>query len=143
MRNLTHVFTKIQHGRNGALAIHNTARANCVAHTLIDAIFQRDVHIIGIGLQPADAHAVHHIFGTVKGAAAICSCRDFGRQFVGGNKPLYDLLGHIQIMRIVIRECDFDFSKFWHAENIAHQFLGKADGTSANDGNFKCHVNSP
>src|ERR1051325_4665691 len=61
LRDLAQIFAEIQYGGNVALAIHNSARAECVAHALIHAILQWNLNIRLHGSQASDADPGDHV----------------------------------------------------------------------------------
>ena len=135
--NFAHVFAEVHHGGHGALAIHDAACANGIAHALVNAIFEWNVDVGGIGFKPADAHAVHDVFGTIEGLAAVGGGGDFGGQIVGVDNALDDLPRHVEVLFADVGQGDFNIGKFRHFQNVADQFLGEADGACTDDGNFE------
>ena len=58
---LADVLAEVEDDRDVALAVENAAGADRIADALVDAVFQRDADVVGIGLEPADAHAAHDV----------------------------------------------------------------------------------
>ncbi|KKK68760.1 hypothetical protein LCGC14_2940830, partial [marine sediment metagenome] len=62
---------------------HDPARAQRIAHALVDAVLQRDIDVELEGLQPADPRAVDDIVGAFQRLAAVSGGRDGCRQLIG------------------------------------------------------------
>ena len=74
------VAAEVEDDGNVALAVENAAGADRVADALVDAVFERDADIVGIGFEPADAHAAHDVAGALDGPAPVGRGGDPGRQ---------------------------------------------------------------
>ena len=131
---LLDVGAEFHRGMHRALAVHDAAGADRVADTLVHAIFQRDADIVGEGLQPADAHAAHHIARAFQSLAAVGGGDNFGGEFVDVDNALDDLRDHVEIVLVHVRQRDFHACEFRHAQNVADELAGEADGAGADDG---------
>ena len=62
---------EVEQRRDGALGIHQPARAECVAHALVHAVLQRDVNVGLERRQPALADGADHIIGAGERSASV------------------------------------------------------------------------
>ena len=58
---LADVLAEVEDDRDVALAVEDAAGADRVADALVDAVLQRDVDVVGIGLEAADADAADDV----------------------------------------------------------------------------------
>ena len=58
---LADVPAEVEDDRDVALAVEDAAGADRVADALVDAVFQRDADVVGIGLEAADADAADDV----------------------------------------------------------------------------------
>ena len=79
---LSDIFTERQDLGNVALAIHDTAGAECIAHTLIDPIFQRYVDVELEGAQTPYARDVQDVVGAFERLASVDRSGELCRKLV-------------------------------------------------------------
>jgi hypothetical protein len=90
--------------------------------------------IVGKGLQPADAHAAHHITRALQRLAPVSRGDDFGRELVDVNDALDDFRHHVEIVLVDVRKGDLNAGKFRDTQNVTDELAGEADGAGADDG---------
>lgn len=140
---LADVLAKIQHRGHHPLAVHDAARAERVAHALVDAVFQRNFDVDGKRFQPADADAVDDIFRALQGGAAVRRGLDDGPDTVLVEIALAQRPHHLEVVRVDVGERDFDFTpKRPHRHQVGQQRAGKPDAPRADKTHFKWHINS-
>ena len=73
------ILAEVEDDRDVALAVENAAGADRIADALVDAVFQRDADIVGIGFQAADAHAADDVARALDRLAAVGRGGHLGR----------------------------------------------------------------
>ena len=101
---LADVLAEVEQRGDGALGVHDAARAERIAHALVDAVLQRDIDIELEGFQPALADHADHVIAVRDGRAAVEGREDLRRQPVGLDIALAQLGDHIQVALRDIRE---------------------------------------
>ena len=109
---LANVGTPVQHRCDAALAVHDAAGAEGVAHALVDAIPQRNIDIGLERLGAAHASGVDHVIGIGQGHPTIGRGGHPGRQLVCQNVPFQELRDHLEIPRVKIVQCELGISEF-------------------------------
>ena len=137
LRLFADVAAEIENGRNAALAVHDAARADRIAHALVDAVFERNADVVGKRLQPADAHATDHIARAIKRRAPVGGGGDLGVQAVDLDRAPQDLRDHVEVVRIDIGQRDLDVVELGHLPDVGAQFACEANASGADDGDLE------
>ena len=87
-----------------ALAIHDAARAQRIAHALVHAVLQRDVDVELEGFQPADAGRVDHVVRALDRGAAVQGRHEPGRQVVGLDVALHQAGHQVQVLLVDVHQ---------------------------------------
>ena len=139
MSSRAYILAEIQQGRDAALAIHDAADAQGVAHALVHAVFEGDFNIRFEALQAADAHAVHDIPGALEGLPTVGGGLDLRFDAVGLQIPLAELRHHLQVLFADVRERHFEPPQLRHMHDVGKQRAGEGQAARANDSQFKSH----
>ena len=134
---LADVLAEIEDDRNVALAVEDAAGADRIPHALIDAIFQRNADVVGIGLEAADAHAADDVAGALDRLAAVGRGSHLRRKLVRIDDLQQDRLDHLEVVLADVGQRDLDVAQFRHAQNIGEQLLGETDTARADDGDLE------
>ncbi|MCY1299151.1 hypothetical protein D9M70_486680 [compost metagenome] len=132
------ILAEIENDGNVALAVEDAAGADRIADALVDAIFQRNADVIGIGFQTADANAADDVARTFQRLQPIGRRRHLRRQAVDLDDSVEDRLDHLQIAGTEVGQRHFDITQFRHGENVGKELLGEADAAGADDGDLEC-----
>ena len=132
-----HILAEVEHSIDYALPVHDAAGAQGIAYALVNAVFQRNLHIFGEALQHADAHAVENVLCTFEGLAAVKGRLNLDVDAVFVQVTLAQLGDHVEVMLVDVGECDLAVAKFWDRHQVGKQGTGKADASRTDKGNFK------
>ena len=131
---LADIAAEVEDHRDVALAVEDAAGADRVADALVDAVFERDLDVVPVGLQPADPRAVDDVAGAIQRRAAVGGGGNPGRQAAGFDHPLEDLADHRQVVLADVGQRELNVTEFRDAENVSDEFPGEAEAARANDG---------
>ena len=115
---LADILAEVKQRRDDTLSVHDTARAKRIAHALVHAIFQRNLHILLKALESADPDTVYDITRIFKCFSAICRRLDRHRNLVRIQIPLAERARPLQIRRIDVRKCDLNIPKLRYRHNV-------------------------
>ncbi len=68
---LADILAEVEQFGDGPRGIHDAARAEGIAHALVDAVFQGDIDIMLEGFQPALANGADDVIALGNGCAAV------------------------------------------------------------------------
>ncbi len=140
---LTDVLAEIQDDRDVALAVQNAARADRIAHALVDTIFQGDAYIVGISLKTTDTDAGHDIASALNSLAAVRRRADADFQTIGLFYRGQNFFNKGEIVLGRIRQRKLDAFEFRHFQNVREKLAREFDATRANDGDLETHCSLP
>ena len=136
-RHLADVLAEVQDDRDVALAVEDAARADRVADALVDAVFERDADVIGIGLEAADADAADDVVRALERLAAIGGRGDGGGQPVGLDHAVEHLPDHRKAVLADVGQCELGVAQLRDRHDVGEQASGEADAPGANDGDLE------
>jgi len=91
------ILAEIEQSGNGALGIHEAARAEGVADALIDAILKRNIDVELKRGQTALADGADDVIGPLQSPRALGGGLDGGGQAVVGDIAMAELCDHVEI----------------------------------------------
>ena len=115
---LADILAEVKQRRDDALSVHDTARAKRIAHALVHAILQRNLHILLKALKSTDPDTVYDITRIFKCLSAICSRLNRHRNPIRIQIPLAERARPLQIRRIDVCKCDFNIPKLRYRHNV-------------------------
>jgi len=65
------------------------------------------------------------------------SVGDAGRQPIGLDDPVEDLLHHREVVLADVGQRELRLAELRHADDVGHQLLGEADAAGADDGDLQ------
>ena len=131
---LADVLAERQDHRDAALAVHDAAGAQGVAHALVDAVAQRHLDVGGERRQSADARGAEHVarpahrLPLVQGAGEAHAVPAVGFD-VAPHQPL----DHRQVLLADVHEGDVDAGELGDGEDVPHQLAGEPDTAGADE----------
>ena len=135
---LADVAADTEDHRDAALAVHDAASGQGVAHALIDAVAQRHVDVGGERLDSAHAHGAEHVASARYRLAAISSGAQLDPvEAVGADVPLRQLADHVEVVRADVGQRHLERGEFRDREKIAEQLAGKPDAAGADERNLE------
>ena len=139
LRHFADVFAESQKFSDGALSVHDAPGAERIAHTLVHAVFQRDVHVGFKALQAADPYAVDNVSGAPEGLPAVQRGLDFGRNPICLQIALAEQGNLFQIVSVDIGKGDINAAEFGNGHDVRKEGPGEDEAARADNGQFKTH----
>ena len=107
-RNLSDILAEAQRCSNPALAIHDTAGAECVAYALVNAVFERDIDIGFECLKTSNAYYAENIISPLERLATIGGCCKGGAATIGFYVACNQSAHHVDVLFAYVGIGDFD-----------------------------------
>ena len=141
---LTDVAADVEDHRDAALAVHDAAGGQGVAHALVDAVTQRHVDVGGKRLDAADPHRTEHVACARYGFAAVGGgAQPDPVKAVGADVPLRQLANHVKVPLADIGQGQFERVELRDGEKIAEQLAGEADTAGTDERDLERHAVLP
>ena len=141
---LADVAAEIENDRDVALAVENAAGADRVADALVDAVFQRDLDVVPVGFEAADARAVDDVARAFERLPAVGRGGEPGRQPVGRDHPLEDAAVIIERLRSLMSVSANSMSCSSGTQRMSrHELLREPDAAGADEGDLQAAISLP
>ena len=134
------ILAKIEQCGDGALCVHDAARADGIAHALVHAILQGDIYVELEGLQPTLTDHRDHVVAAIHCRSPVERGSELRARIDRGDITLAQLCHHIQVALGNIRKSKFGVRELGYSQNIAHQPPRESNRPSANHGYFYRHI---
>ncbi len=143
LRHLGDVAAEIQDHRDVALPVEDAARADRIADTLVDAVFQRNPDVVRVSLQSADPYAADHIPRTLERPASVRRRGDPCRQPVRLDHTVDQPLDHGQVVLADVGQRELHVLELGNGHDVADQLLREADAPRADHADLESAHASP
>src|SRR5262249_21341639 len=119
--------------------VHNAARADRVAHALVNAVLERNVNVGLKAFQSALSYHADDVVAVGDSGAAIGGGDDSGGQVIALDVALGELPDHIEVTRIDVGEGEGGLSELRNGQEVGHEPTRKADAPGSDHSDFERH----
>ncbi|MNQ92905.1 hypothetical protein D3C85_1083440 [compost metagenome] len=119
------------------MPVHNPASTQGISDTLVNPIFQRNIHIHLESFESTDPDHGKDILGILKCFSTVERSLNLYIKSILVNIPLAEFGNHIQIMLIDIGKGNFDMVKFRDRQQIPQQPSCEPNTSRSNKSNLK------
>ncbi|MDG0792698.1 hypothetical protein OMP38_18810 [Cohnella ginsengisoli] len=142
-RELPHVLGDVEQHRDRAKREEYAAGAERVADALLDAVLERDLDVVAVRLETADASEADDVVGVLDRFALAGRRHDLNvRQAVRLEHALAQLGHHLERLRIDVHQPEFGIAEFGHRHQVHDQPAGKVNASGPDHCDFQHFIST-